>query len=452
MRLKKFIGTKEFYKEAVMIALPIMLQQFVMSFVNLIDNVMIGSMGASALTSVTVANKFYMVFNSSMFGLCGAAGIFISQFFGAKNHKRCQDVFNINLVCDVLIALFFMTLAWLFPSFILGLFTKTPEIMNLGLEYLDVIKYSYVPTAISFTILMALRAVGINAIQLKVGVVTVATNTILNYCLIYGNFGFPMLGVQGAAIATLVARVVEMVIYSIILLRKKHFFDWDLHGMLHIDMKLVRSMFNKAIPLTINEIMFSVGMAMVFKSYMRVDEYLVAAITVVDTVINIAFIIFGGLSSAVSILIGKRLGANELEEARDNSVKLIVFGAMVSVFIGMVLFAVSRYIPMIYNLNDDINEAITILLRIKGCMLPVYVINVCVFFTLRAGGDARSTLLMDAGFLWGVSVLVSTLLSLYTSLNLIQLFVIVESLDIIKLGVSTYYLKKGTWVKNLTEA
>lgn len=450
MKLKKFIGTKEFYKEAIMIALPIMLQQFVTSFVNLIDNVMIGSVGASALTSVTVANKFYMVYNSTMFGLCGAAGIFLAQFYGAKRNRRCQDVFNINLTCCILIGVFFTSLAAFFPAFILGLFTKTPEIMGLGLEYLDVIKFSYLPNAISFTIMMGFRAVGINAIQLKVGVVTVATNTFLNYCLIYGHFGFPILGVKGAAIATLIARIVEMVIYSVILLRKKHFFYWDLTGMWHLDLKLLKGMFEKAIPLTANEIMFSVGMAMVFKSYMRVDEYLVAAITVVDTVINIAFIIFGGLSSAVSILIGKRLGANELEEAKENSVKLIAFGAMVSVGIGVILFIAAAYIPLIYNLDDVINQTITTLLRVKAFLLPVYVINVCVFFTLRAGGDARSTLIMDSGFLWGVSVLVSTILSIFTSINLVALFVVIESLDIIKLIVSTYYLRKGTWVRNLT--
>lgn len=450
MKLKKFFGTKAFYKEAIMIALPIMLQQFVTSFVNLIDNVMIGSVGATALTSVTIANKFYMVFNSTLFGFCGAAGIFIAQYYGAKSHRKCQEVFNVNMTCTVLVACFFMVVAWLFPSFILGLFTKTPSIMQLGLDYMSVISYSFIPTAISFTIMMALRAVGINGIQLKIGVVTVATNTFLNYCLIYGNFGFPGLGVKGAAIATLTARFVEMVIYAVVLWRHQHFFEWDFPGMVHLNKTLVHQMFNKALPLTANEILFSVGMAMVFKAYMRVDEYLVAAVTVVDTVINIAFIIFGGLSSAVSILIGKRLGANELEEAKDNSVKLIVFGMMVSVGIGIILFVSAAYIPNIYQLDAAINHAITTLLRIKACLLPVYVINVCVFFTLRAGGDAKSTLIMDSGFLWFANVLVSTLLSIYVPIDLISLFVIVESLDMLKLALATYYLRKGTWIRNLT--
>lgn len=451
MKLKKCFGNKEFYKEVISIALPIMISQFVTSFVNLIDNVMIGSVGASALTSVTVANKYYMLFNSTMFGFCGAAGIFISQFFGAKNNKRCQEVFNINMIFCLIAALFFTFFATICPTFILGLFTKTPEIMNLGLDYMNIIKFSYIPYAVSFTIMMALRAVAINHVQLKIGILTVATNTFLNYCLIYGNFGFPQLGVTGAALATLIARLVEMVVYFTLLIRNNHFFKFDLKGLYHLEFKLIKKMVGRALPLTINEILFSLALAFIFKAYMRVDEYLVAAITVVDTVMNIAFIIFGGLSSAVSIMIGKKLGANLLEEAKENALKLEVFGAMIGIAIGGILILASSYVPMIYNLEADINQAITTLLRIKGVLIPVYVINCCGFFICRAGGDVRSTMIMDSGFLWCVNVTVATTLSVFTNISLVALFLVVESLDILKMFLCIYYLKKGNWVNNLTD-
>ena len=452
MNIKKFFGNIAFYKEVISIALPIMISQFVTSFVNLIDNVMIGSVGASALTSVTVANKYYMLFNSTMFGFCGAAGIFISQFFGAKNNKRCQEVFDINMIFCLISSFLFTFLAAVCPSFILGLFTKTPEIMNLGLDYMNIIKFSYIPYAISFTVMMALRAVAINHVQLKIGVLTVATNTILNYCLIYGNFGFPQLGVKGAAFATLIARLVEMAVYFVLLLRNKHFFKFDLKGLINLEFKLIKKMIGRALPLTLNEILFSLALAFIFKAYMRVDEYLVAAITVVDTVMNIAFIIFGGLSSAVSIMIGKKLGANLLEEAKGNALKLEVFGAMIGAVIGLILIVTSTYIPHIYNLDADINHAITTLLRIKGVLIPVYVINCCGFFICRAGGDVRSTMIMDSGFLWCVNVSVATILSIFTNISLITLFLVVESLDILKMFLCIYYLKKGNWVNNLTEA
>ncbi len=450
MKLKKFIGKKEFYKETISIALPIMVQQFVTSFVNLIDNIMIGSVGAVALTSVSIANKYYTLFNSTLIGFCGAAGIFIAQYYGAKENNKCQKIFDINLVFGLIVGLIYMLIASIMPEFIIGLFTRTPEIMNMGLDYLSIIRFSFIPNALSLIIMSALRSVGINKLQVKIGLVTVATNTFLNYCLILGHLGFPALGVKGAAIATLIARLVEMMIYSIILFRKKHFFSWNIKGILHLDLSLMKNVFFKAIPLTYNEIMFSLGLTMIFKSYMRVDEYLIAAVTVVDTVINIAYIIFSGLSSAVSIMIGKRLGANQLEEAKDNSLKLLTFGALVGVCVSVILFIAAKYVPLLYNLEEDINTTITTLLRIKAILIPLYVINVCIFFTLRAGGDVKSTIIMDSGYLWGVSVLLSTVLSIFVPMSLINLYIIVESLEAIKMIVAIHYYRKGTWVNNLT--
>lgn len=434
--LKKYFGTKQFYRTVISIAFPIMAQQFITTFVNLIDNVMIGSIGNIALTSVTVANRFFLIMNSILFGLCGAAGIYIAQFFGAKQKKNCQEVFNINMAFAVGAGLLFTLIIFIFPQYAIELFSKTPIIVDEAIKYLHLAKYTYIPFAVSFTCMMALRAVGINKIQLKVGIVAVITNTALNYCLIFGNFGFFKMGIQGAAIATIIARLVEMA-------------SFDLKGIIRINVNLLTSIVRKAIPLTINEILFSLGQALIFMSYMRCDEYLVASISVVDTVANIMFIVFGGLSSAVSIMIGNKLGANKLDEARDNARKLLCFALMVSLMIGMICFLLAPLIPNLYNVDIPIKEAIVRLVRIKSIMINIYAFNVCIFFILRAGGDVVSTMIMDSGFLWAAGVLVSTLLSSFTTISLISLYIVVESLDLIKLIIATYFFKKERWVKNI---
>ena len=436
MMLKKYFGTKQFYRTVISIAFPIMAQQFIPTFVNLIDNVMIGSIGNIALTSVTVANRFFLIMNSILFGLCGAAGIYIPQFFGAKQKKNCQEVFNINMAFAVGAGLLFTLIIFIFPQYAIELFSKTPIIVDEAIKYLHLAKYTYIPFAVSFTCMMALRAVGINKIQLKVGIVAVITNTALNYCLIFGNFGFFKMGIQGAAIATIIARLVEMA-------------SFDLKGIIRINVNLLTSIVRKAIPLTINEILFSLGQALIFMSYMRCDEYLVASISVVDTVANIMFIVFGGLSSAVSIMIGNKLGANKLDEARDNARKLLCFALMVSLMIGMICFLLAPLIPNLYNVDIPIKEAIVRLVRIKSIMINIYAFNVCIFFILRAGGDVVSTMIMDSGFLWAAGVLVSTLLSSFTTISLISLYIVVESLDLIKLIIATYFFKKERWVKNI---
>ena len=449
LNIKSFFGDRSFYKEVTGIALPIMAQQFVTSFVNLIDNVMVGGVSQTALTAVTVANRFYMIASSIMFGLCGAAGIYIAQNYGACKHDRCQKILNINLSIGFVVMLLFTGVLFFVPEWTIYPFSRTPEIVDLGLDYIVFAKYTYIPYGISFTCMMAMRAIGLNKIQLKVGIIAVLTNTILNYILIYGKLGSPAMGVKGAALATMIARLLEMAIYLALLIRQRHFYKLDLKGLIFLDWSLMKSMLAKAVPLTANELFFSIGTSLVFKSYMRADELLVAAISVVDTVMNLACIVLGGLYSAVAIFIGGKLGAGKLEEAKSDAKKIIVFGVIVSAVLGAVLFCVAPYIHNLYSLSDEAIRALEILIRIKSCLMPIYVVNVCTFYVLRSGGDTFSTMLVDSGFLWIGPVTVSTLLSIFTSIEVVPLYVTVELLDLVKMFIAFWFLKRGRWVRNL---
>ena len=230
-------------------------------------------------------------------------------------------ILNINLSIGFVVMLLFTGVLFFVPEWTIYPFSRTPEIVDLGLDYIVFAKYTYIPYGISFTCMMAMRAIGLNKIQLKVGIIAVLTNTILNYILIYGKLGSPAMGVKGAALATMIARLLEMAIYLALLIRQRHFYKLDLKGLIFLDWSLMKSMLAKAVPLTANELFFSIGTSLVFKSYMRADELLVAAISVVDTVMNLAFIVFGGLSSAVAIFIGGKLGAGKLEEAKSDAKK-----------------------------------------------------------------------------------------------------------------------------------
>jgi len=451
IRLGSFFGDREFYKQVTKIALPIMAQQFVTSFVNLIDNIMVGGVGQTALTAVTVANRFYMIAASLLFGLCGAAGIFIAQNYGAQKYERCQKLLNMNITSGVMFMAAFTLVLFIAPEWTLRLFSKNEEIIGLGLGYIEFAKYTYTPYAVSLACVMAMQSIGRNKIQLKVGLVTVFTNTALNYILIYGHFGFKAMGIRGAALATMIARLLEMCIYLTLLVRKTHFYKLDLAGLVKLDGPLLKSMLQKAIPLTANELLFSIGISLVFKSYMRIDELLVAAISVVDTVMNIAYIVFGGLSAAVAVFIGGKLGSGQLEEARGDAKKLIVFGMIVGATLGGLLFIAAPFVHHLYNMNDEAIRALRILIRIKSCLIPIYVINVCTFFILRAGGDAMSTLVFDSGFLYLFPVVVSTALSLFTPIGLVPLYCTIELLDLLKMVLALILLGRGKWVRNLAE-
>ena len=220
--------------------------------------------------------------------------------------------------------------------------------------------------------------------------------------------------------------------------------------MIRLDLEMISVMIKKAIPLTLNEVLFSMATSIIFIAYSRCNETLIPAISVVDTVMQIAYIIFSGLSSAVSILIGNKLGANELSEAKENANKLIAFGVVVGMCITVMIFIVAPLIAEFYNVESFVKAAIVTLLRIKSCLLPIYVYDVCIFFVLRAGGDTLSTLIMDSGVLWCLNVTVSTVVSVYFDIPLVYLYAIVESMDVLKLFIASYFYKKGKWLKNIT--
>jgi len=235
------------------------------------------------------------------------------------------------------------------------------------------------------------------------------------------------------------------------LIRKSNFYRLDLKGLVKLDFSLFKGMLSKGIPLTANEVLFQIGTSLVFKSYMRVDELLVAAISIVDTVVNIAFIVFGGLSAAIAIFIGGKLGAGKLDEARSDAKKIIAFGIMIGTFLASLLFIAAPYIHNLYDLSAEAQIALKTMIRTKSCLIPIYVVTVCTFFVLRAGGDAVSTLIMDSGFLYACPVLISTLLSLFTPISLVTLYVAIESLEILKMSLAIMLFRRGRWVRNLAE-
>lgn len=446
--MRKYFGDRQFYLAFLAIALPTMAQQFITSFVSLIDNIMIGGLGEVALTAVTTANKFYVLNFALTFGLAGGASIFISQFFGAHKHKEVQETFDIAFVAGVVVGLFFTLALAVFPRELLSVFTSNPVIIDSALDYLRFAKFTFLPFGLSMAISMSLRSVKIVKLSLKIGTVAVLTNTLFNYLLIFGNFGFPQLGTAGAGLATLIARIVEFGLYLYCLNYRDNYLKVTIGGLFHLNGAIIKRMIYKVIPLTLNEIIYSLGTTIIFMAYLRTDEILVAGISVIDTVGSLLFVLFAGISSAVMVLIGNELGANELEKAKENSLKLVTFSVLIAGAIGLIIFLVAPYIHLLYNLTPETNHLIEVCLKFKSVWVIANGISVCVFFILRSGGDTRNTFLLDSGFMV-IAIIVATSLS-FTAIELVRLFMIVEGIEFIKAIGGLYFYNKGNWIKNLT--
>lgn len=446
----RYFGDRVFYREVIAISVPIMLQQLITTLMGFADNVMVGQISADVLASVTVANKFYMITQSILFGITGGICIFISQYYGAEDHEKVQGLFLLNLFGALAVASVATSIVFLFPRQLLGLFLTSDATIAYGLDYLRFIRYSYLPFAVSLACMTALRSIGYTRAPLMVSIGSVFLNVGLNYVLIFGHFGFPAMGAGGAALATLIARSVEMLLFILIIFRGREYFTFSRREFHAMDKPLLRQVWKRALPLLGNEILWSTGTTSLFWAYSLVHEPYIAALAVVEMSSAIAFVVFGGLGVSISVMIGKRLGAGLFDEARGNARRLIVFACGFSLAMSLLVFLAAPLVPHLFNASPDIRGMATLLMRIQAMFYIVITINVSCFLIFRAGGDTRSAMVIDSGFVWLFTVPIALVMAFVVKPPLPIFFFVIQACELCKLGVALRYLRRERWVVNLT--
>ncbi len=429
--------------------MPIVLQQLFSASLQLIDNLMVGQLGDFAVGSVAVVNQLYFVIYLLTFGSMGGAGIFLSQYFGSKSYEKLKETFRFKIIVGLGIATFSLLLFSIFGRFFITLFTKNSVTLANSLDYLNVIKWSLFPWVLSVAISTSFREIGSTKDLLKISIVAVTTNTFLNYLLIFGNLGFPALGVKGAAIATLIARFVEVFLYYLLIKFKGRIFNINLLKLFKIEKTVIKAVVIMAIPLTINELFWSMGQTMFLQAYSTRGDFAIAAMSINSAVSQIVFVTIGGIGTGISVMVGKVLGENKLKEAKENAIKIMYFAVFLALLMGLILFILSYFIMDLYSVSAE-TKAITIYaLRINALMIPIMSLNVTIYFTLRSGGDTRSTILMDSAFVWTIQVPTVFLISRLTNLPVTILFLIVQGLEIPKMLYGFTRFNRDTWMKNL---
>ncbi len=445
----KFIGTKDFYKKLFAVSLPIVIQQLITASVQLIDNVMVGRLGESAISSVAVVNQLYFVIILVAFGIIGGAGIYTAQYFGSKDYEKLKETFRFKLSFSIALAVISFIVFKLFGENLIGLFTNNEVTIKNGMDYLSITVFNIFPMFLSFAISSTFREIGLPKPLMKISIAAIIINTVLNYLLIFGNFGFPELGIIGAAYATLVARFVEFGLLMVLLKRKGKIFSTKIRRVFKIEKVVLMSIIVVALPMMLNEALWSLGQTAFLKAYSTRGDGALAAFNISNAVSQLVFIIFSAMSTAVAVLVGNTLGSNDLERAKDNAFKLIAFSVFVAFCSGILLIIASFFIPNIYDIAQETKDIVAFNIRVNGLFIPVYAFNVGVFFVLRAGGDTKSTLLMDAVFMWIVSVPLALWMAYFTGWDVRIMFLIVQATDYPKAFFAILRYKKGNWVKNL---
>lgn len=439
---------KAFLKEFFFLAIPVMLQSLSGNILNICDTMMVGRISEIAISGVTVANKTYFIYTLVIFGASSGISIFMAQYYGSGRMKICNGIFRFGLLLCVGIGAVFLVLLSTVPWAVVKLYVKNPETIAVSLSYIKIVRFSYIPAAITGVCAVYFRIIQKSYVPMLTGFGSMLMNVLLNYALIYGHLGFPTLGVTGAAIATLVSRCMEMaavlVVFAVI-------FSKGERGVEQLTKETKLFIIQKIIPLICNETIWAVALTMVFRNYCRINEEYIPAITVVDNVFDLVNVAFAGCSTAAGVMMGKILGSGKLGEAREDAKKMIKINLAVVITSSLLVILVAPWIPRIFSLTGSSLLAATGLLRIKAAFCWMYGYGETIYYILRAGGDTKAVLMVDGLCVVFGPLLVSGLLVAFSDFSLQMVYCFTEASNILKVVIASYLLKQGAWLKNLTE-
>ena len=395
MGIKKFVGNRAFYKMVLALAVPMIIQNGITNFVNLLDNIMVGQLGTEQISGVGIANQLIFVYTLCLFGGLSGAGIFTAQYFGKSDVEGMRHTFRFKLLLAAAITVIGTTVLLLWGEPLISLFLtddgKSDPILTLhyGMQYMRYALIAQIPMAFSFVYSSTLRETGRTVPPMIAGVIAVFTNGICNYLFIFGIGIFPQLGVVGAAVGTIVARVVEFTVVVIWTHTHKQHAPYvcGAYRSLRIPASLVAQISIKGLPLLANELLWSLGMTILNQCYSTRGLTAVAAINIATTISNLFNIFFLSMGSAVAIIVGNQLGAGQVEEAKDTDRKIIVFSCAICTVIGAVMVAVAPLITKTYNVTDDVKDLAAALIIIYAIMMPFNCFTHNCYFTLRSGGQ-----------------------------------------------------------------
>ena len=456
---KRFIGDRVFYRRALLIAIPIIIQNGITNFVSLLDNVMVGQVGTIPMSGVAIVNNLIFVFNMCVFGATSGAGIFTAQFHGSQDHEGVRSTFRYKILISLLLSAAGCSLFLFGGKGLTMLYLKgetDPALIETtlaySLSYLKIMVLGLPPFSLCFSYASTLRETGKSSVPMVASIVAVFVNLVLNYILIFGHFGAPALGIQGAAIATVIARYVELLIVAFwthIHPELNPFIQGALRS-LHIPRKLFSSITVKGMPLLVNEFFWATGMAFLNQCYSTRGLDVVAAFTITTTLSNLSSIAFMAMGNAVGIIMGQMLGSQApIPEIRDANRKLMALSIASCAVFGGAMAAVSGVFPLLYNTSNSVRSIATALICITAGIMPFNAYTTASYFTLRSGGKSLVTFLFDSCFVWVVIVPIAFCCSRFTAMPIIPLYLICQCADLIKCALGYWMIKRGDWIQNL---
>lgn len=442
---------KKFYSSLVKIAVPIIIQNLILSSLNLVDVIIIGGLGDAAIASVGLANQYFFILNLLLFGIASGSSIFTAQYWGNRDVKGIRKVLGICVIISVIAAVIFTLAGLLFPEQILALFSKDSTVVSMGSSYLRIIVFSYIVTAVTFSYSVVLRSTGNAKVPMFVSLIALSINTFLNFALVYGYFGFPRMGIEGSAVATTIARFVEVSLLLYVVYRNKLVVAASFKQMLGFDSTYLKEFFTVILPVILNESIWALGVTMYSVVYARMGTSVVASTNISGTVERIIWVLFMGLGNACAIMIGNKIGEGNEKIAIQYAKKVMILGTALAAVMGLIMAFTAPYILNLMNASPEVKEFARKNLIVFSCIMWERVLNfIIIIGILRSGGDTIFSAIIDLGGVWLVGIPMAILGGIWLKLPVYWVYAMVSLEETFKLIFGIPRVMSRKWVNKLT--
>lgn len=447
----RIFGKKRFYQRAWILSFPIIIQNFISAFLNMVDTVMVGRLGETAIAGVGLANQYFFFFHMFLIGLCAGCSVFIAQFWGVKDIKNIKRMVGIGLGSVGLVAFFFMGIGYLFPEKIMAVFNNEAEIIELGAKYLKIVLAGYVFTGITFLYGFSLRSIGNTFQPMLISAVALLCNAFFNYVFIFGKFGAPAMGVQGAALATVLARVIECAALVGSVYWQRGILAASVRELVDSNFNYIKKAYRTIFPVVLNDLCWGLAALVYTGVYGRMGSQAVAAIQIVNTVSNLFMVVIYGISNAAAVMVGNSIGAGKVRQGRIYARRFTLLAVVVGVVLGVALALTSPYILTCFNVSRVVSDYAQIILYIISIVFIIRILDVILITgILRGGGDARYALLAEGFTMWFIGVPLTILGAFVFKLPVYIVYALAIVEEIVKGVLSLRRLRSGRWMKNVT--
>ncbi|MDD4291841.1 MAG: MATE family efflux transporter [Clostridia bacterium] len=451
--IRKFIGDKAFYKQLLIIVLPIIIQQLMLSIAGYVDSIMVNNYSDAAYAGVSAANKVVFILIFIWMAVSATASIFVTQYFGAGNKDKIKESSRLCLYASVIFAVLGFLFMFVFGKMIINSFISDEVAREYGYGYLDIIKWTAFVTPFVYAFSTLFRSVKRTILPSITGIIEILINVFLNYCLIFGHLGLPQMNARGAALATLISKIVNLAILTVCALCVKSSMFYGMFAKLKVGFVLVKQYIKKGLPLIGNELLWAIANIAFIKFYTYNNDTWFLAYSYALNISDLFFIFFAGLGNGTAIIVGASLGKGDFAAAKRDADRMRGTAVMVGIATGIIMAIASPFLSLIFQPTDEVRSLMVKVLVLTAVFVTLYAYNATCFFILRAGGDSLRAFILDQMPTFIIGLPLAILFGVNAAdwgITLPAVFAVAHACDVAKLFVATKFVKQEKWIVNLT--